>query len=75
MTIKAHWDGILNFFDSHLTNGAVEGMNGMIQAAKRRARGYRTARSLITMTYLIGGKLTALPTSPYATTRSCFQAA
>lgn len=75
LTIKAHWDGILNFFDSHLTNGAVEGMNGMIQAAKRRARGYRTARSLITMTYLIGGKLTALPASPYATTRSCVQAA
>lgn len=73
-TIQAHWDGILNVFDSRLTNGMVEGMNGLIQAAKARARGYRTARSLITMSYLIGGKLSALPANPY-TTRSCGQVA
>lgn len=71
-TIKDHWEGVLNVFDSRLTNGAVEGMNGLIQAAKARARGYRTARSLITMSYLIGGKLTALPANPY-TTRCCGQ--
>jgi len=29
----------------------------LIQAAKARARGYRSARNLITMAYLIGGKL------------------
>ena len=52
----------------------VEGMNGLIQAAKARARGYRTARSPITMSYLIGGKLSALPANPY-TTRSCGQVA
>ena len=73
-TIKAHWDGVLNAFDSRLTNGSVEGMNGLIQAAKARARGYRTSRTLITMSYLIGSKLAALPANPYATT-SCVQAA
>lgn len=73
-TIKAHWDGILNVFDSGLTNGAVEGMNGLIQAAKARARGHRAARSLITMSYLIGGKLSTLPANSY-TTRYCGQAA
>jgi transposase len=73
-TIKDHWQGILNAFDSRLTNGAVEGMNGQLQAAKARARGYRTPRALITMAYLIGGKLTALPANPYRTT-SCVGAA
>ena len=67
-TIRDHWQGILNAFDSGLSNGAVEGMNGLLQAAKARARGYRTSRTLITMSYLIGGKLAALPANPYDTT-------
>jgi len=36
-TIKRHWNGILNSFDTGLTNGSVEGINSMIQAAKARA--------------------------------------
>jgi len=68
LTIKAHWAGILNAFDSRLNNGGVEATNGLIQAAKARARGYRTARNLITMTYLIGARLTRLPAAPYTTT-------
>jgi len=55
-TIKAHWDGVLNWFDSHLTSGFIEGMNGLIQAAKNRARGYRSDKNFITMAYLLGGK-------------------
>jgi transposase len=62
-TIKRHWEGVLNWFDSRLTTGLLEGFNSLIQAAKARARGYRTNRNLITMAYLIGGKLNyALPT-------------
>ena len=68
LTLKAHWQGILNAFDSRLSNGSVEGMNAQIQAAKARARGFRTTRNLITICYLIGGKLTHLPASPYGTT-------
>ena len=56
-TIKRHWDGILRWFQSRINNGILEGINSLIQAAKARARGYRTARNLITMIYLIGGKL------------------
>ncbi|MES9879931.1 MAG: transposase, partial [Sedimenticola sp.] len=26
-TVKVHWDGILSWFDSHLTTGFVEGMS------------------------------------------------
>jgi transposase len=62
-TVKEHWNGILAWFDSKLSNGFVEAINGLIQAAKRRARGYRTTKNLINMAYLIAGKLDfALPT-------------
>lgn len=66
-TVKNHWDGILSYFDSELTTGFLEGINSLIQAAKARARGYRNPRNMITMAYLIAGKLkfnrlTALPT-------------
>ena len=56
-TVKRHWQGVLNWFDSRLSTGLLEGINSLIQAAKARARGYRTTRNLITMAYLIAGKL------------------
>lgn len=56
-TIRRHWKGILRWFTSRLTNGLLEGINSLVQAAKARARGYRTTRNLITMVYLIAGKL------------------
>jgi transposase len=56
-TIRRHWDGVLRWFTSGLTNGLQEGINSLVQAAKARARGYRTSRNLITMTYLIAGRL------------------
>ena len=67
-TLGAHWDGILNGFDSRLTNGGVEAINGLIQAAKARARGYRTTRNFINMAHRVAGRLTHLPVSPYDTT-------
>lgn len=56
-TVKEHWNGILSHFDSELTTGFLEGINSLIQAAKARARGYRNPRNLITMAYIIAGKL------------------
>jgi len=56
-TIKRHWQGVLQWFKSRISNGILEGINSLIQAAKARARGYRTTRNFITMIYLIGGKL------------------
>lgn len=56
-TVKNHWNGILSWFNSRLSNGFLEAVNGLIQAAKRRARGYRTTKNLINMAYLIAGKL------------------
>jgi transposase len=48
-TIKNHWDGVLRWFTSQITNGLLEGINSLIQAAKAKARGYRTSRNLIAM--------------------------
>ena len=56
-TIKRHWDGVLEWFDSGITNGVLEGINSLIQAAKAKARGYRSTKNLITVVYLIAGKL------------------
>jgi transposase len=56
-TIKAHWDGVLRWFKSKVTNGLLEGINSLIQAAKAKARGYRSTRNLITIVYLIAGRL------------------
>jgi len=64
-TLKDHWPGFLNAFDSRLTNDHVEAVNSLIQAARARARGYGTTKHLITIAYLVAGKLTPLPTSPF----------
>jgi transposase len=56
-TIKRHWHGILRWFDSRIANGILEGINSLVQAAKAKARGYRSSRNLKAIIYLIAGKL------------------
>jgi transposase len=56
-TVKRHWDGILRWFDSKIANGLIEGINSLVQAAKAKARGYRSTRNLKAMIYLVTGKL------------------
>ena len=56
-TVKRHWDGILRWFNSKIANGLIEGINSLVQAAKAKARGYRSTRNLKAMIYLITGKL------------------
>lgn len=55
--IKAHWFGIVNYFDSKLTNGILEGINSKIQLAKRRARGFKSVKNYINMIMFTCGKL------------------
>lgn len=64
-TMKKHRDGILEHFRSGLSNGFAEGINGRIQAAKARARGYGTDRHLIVVSYLICANLKHLPKNPW----------
>lgn len=56
-TIKNYWNGVLRWFDSRINNGILEGLNSLIQAAKNKARGYRNSDNMITVSYLIAGKL------------------
>jgi transposase len=56
-TIKQHRGGILSWFDSKIANGLIEAINSLFQAAKAKARGYRSLRNLIAITYLIAGKI------------------
>ena len=56
-TVRRHWDGILRWFNSKIANGLIEGINSLIQAAKAKARGYRSTRNLKAIVYLIAGKL------------------
>jgi len=56
-TIKAHWSGIINYIESRINNGILEGLNSKIQLAKKRARGYRNTTNFINMVYFICGKL------------------
>ena len=56
-TRRFHWDGIVGWQHSQLSNGLLAGTNSLIQAAKRRARGYRSKTKMITVIYLIAGKL------------------
>lgn len=56
-SLKRHKDGILRWFKTKLTNGLLEGINSLVQASKRKARGYRTVDNFITMIYATVNKL------------------
>ena len=56
-SIRRHQAGILRWFTSGINNGILEGINSLVQAAKAKARGYRSDRNLATIIYLIAGKL------------------
>ena len=50
-------DTILSYFNYRVTNAMAEGINSLIQAAKRKARGYRTFEGYSCVIYLVVGKL------------------
>ncbi len=56
-TIKAHWEGILEWKKSQINNGILEGLNSVIQAAKAKARGFKTFRNYRIVVFLLTGKL------------------
>ncbi len=55
-TIKKHWDGIVQWKQSQVNNGILEGLNSIVQAAKRKARGYKF-KHYETIVYLITSNL------------------
>jgi transposase len=56
-TVRQHWEGILAYFDSGLTSAAIEAINGIIQLAKRIARGFKNFLYFRTAAYLRAGCL------------------
>jgi len=56
-TVKRHWDGVVRWYESKINNGILEGLNSVIQAAKSKARGYKTFRNYKIIVYLLTGKL------------------
>jgi transposase len=56
-TLKTHWQGILAFMESRLTNAAMEAVNGILQIAKRMARGFRNFHYFRIAAYLKAGGL------------------
>lgn len=59
-TLKKHWDGIVNWFKTHLTNGLLEGINSLVQAARYKAKGYRPTENFKLMIYFIAGGMKPL---------------
>ena len=55
--IENHLAGILAHWKWGLTNAFMEGLNSVFSAVKRKARGFRSSTYLITMLYLLAGKL------------------
>ena len=56
-TLLQHKDYILNYFDNRLTNAICEGINSMIQSAKRAAHGFHTFKGFASKIFLVAGKL------------------
>ena len=63
--IRKHLEGIVAWARSRMTNGFLEALNGLFQAAKRKARGYRRLSTIRTIIFLIAGKLDFTALNPH----------
>lgn len=59
-TVEKHWRRILRRWTSTHSNARLEAMNGLFQAARARARGYRNEATFIIVIYLIAAPLGSL---------------
>lgn len=66
-TLAQRQEAVVRGMVDHRSNAFVEAMNGLLQQAKRAARGFRTSANFIAIAYLRMGKLKHLPDSPFAT--------
>ena len=64
--VRRHLEGIVAWARTRQTNGFLEALNGLFQAAKRRARGYTRIRTIRTVIFLIAGKLDFAAVNPHA---------
>ena len=66
-TIKNHWGGVVRWKKSQLNNGILEGLNSLMQAAKSKARGYKTFDCYKTIIYLLTADLDFTKINPNIT--------
>jgi hypothetical protein len=64
--IRRHFDGIVAWTQTRQTDGFIEALNGLFQAAKRKARCYTRFNSMRTLPFLIAGKLDFIRIIPHA---------
>jgi hypothetical protein len=64
--IRNHFEGIVAWTQTRQTNGFLEALNGLFQAAKRKARGYTRFKTMRTVLFLIAGKLDFTSINPHA---------
>jgi transposase len=64
--IRGHFDGIVAWTKTLQTNGSIEAVNGLFQAAKRKARGYTRLQTMKTVIFLIAGRLNFAAINPHA---------
>jgi transposase len=69
-TIKRHWYGIVNWIFFKIDNGILEGFNSIFQAAKAKARGYKSTATIKTIIYILTGKLDFAKINPACATHS-----
>ncbi len=55
--VQRHLAGIVAHWRHRTTNGWMEALNGILQAIKRKARGYRTTEYLKAIIYFVAAKL------------------
>ena len=65
-SLRQRLDAVVRGMTEHRSNAYVEAMNGLLQQAKRAARGFRTSENFIAIAYLRMSKLRHLPVSPFA---------
>ena len=63
--IRRHLEGIVAWAQTRQTNGFLEALNGLFQAAKRRARGFTRLSTIRTVIFLIAGKLDFYSVNPH----------
>jgi transposase len=59
-TVERHCEHIVRRWNSLLTNARLESFNGLFQAARRRARGFKNQETFCLMIYLIGAPISKL---------------
>lgn len=54
-TLKSHWEHVIAYISTPITNAVAEGLNRVIKIVKNRASGFRTLDAFMDLIYLVVG--------------------